>query len=162
MPQLPKDVLVKRLRNEIKTVCNYLDAKIDVDNEAFDEFPLEMTFSMKNVPALTCHGRNIRKIRNHTFSLIINDNYPFEKPRVRWETPIFHPNIMDPEDGGHVCIKLLDTWTFNTSLVSFIRGMEHLLMNPNPLSPFGTDSCMEATKYILGDNIHDYSFQNVN
>ncbi len=161
MPSLPHDVLVRRLLNEIGTLCNYLGATIDVDHQALKEFPLEMRFKMRNVPAFTCHGSRIRKINEHTFRLIISEDYPFEKPRVRWETPIFHPNIMDPEDGGHVCIKLLDTWTFNSSLVSFIRGVEHLIMNPNPMSPFGTDSCMEAAKHFLGDEADNCCFQDV-
>jgi len=78
----------------------------------------------------------------------ITEEYPYEKPIVRWRTPIFHPNIMLPEDGGHVCTKLLDTWGFNSNLLAFIQGVESLLTNPNPLSPWGSKSCMAAAKYF--------------
>jgi hypothetical protein len=55
---------------------------------------------------------------------------------------------MLPEDGGHVCTKLLDTWNFQSNLLAFIQALESLLTNPNPLSPWGSKSCMAAAKYF--------------
>ena len=78
----------------------------------------------------------------------ITDEYPYEKPIVRWRTPLFHPNIMLPEDGGHVCTKLLDDWGFSSNLLSFIQGLESLLMNPNPNSPWGSKSCLAAAEHF--------------
>jgi ubiquitin-protein ligase len=63
-------------------------------------------------------------------------------------TPIFHPNIMMPEDGGYVCTKLLEDWSFNSTMISFIKGVESLVTTPNPSSPFGTDSCTAAAEYF--------------
>ena len=61
---------------------------------------------------------------------------------------IFHPNIQLPGDGGHVCTKLLDTWNFQSNLLAFIQGIESLLANPNPKSPWGTNSCTSAAQYF--------------
>jgi ubiquitin-protein ligase len=80
--------------------------------------------------------------------MVIGKDYPFEKPTVIWLTPIFHPNIMMPEDGGHLCTKLLEDWSFNSTMISFIKGVESLVMSPNPSSPFGTDSCTAAAEYF--------------
>ncbi|MBM4237748.1 MAG: hypothetical protein FJ151_04610 [Euryarchaeota archaeon] len=84
----------------------------------------------------------------HRFSMIVSREYPFEKPLVIWKTPVFHPNIMMPEDGGHLCAKLLDDWSFNSTLLSFIKGIESLLLNPNPFSPFGSETCTAAAAYF--------------
>jgi ubiquitin-protein ligase len=66
-------------------------------------------------------------------------------------TPIFHPNIMPPEDGGYVCIKLLDKWSFGSTLLSFVKAVEHLVMNPNPLNPFGADICVESSEFFMNN-----------
>ncbi|MDH4123042.1 MAG: ubiquitin-conjugating enzyme E2, partial [Thermoplasmata archaeon] len=84
----------------------------------------------------------------HRFQIIITENYPYEKPIVKWQTPIFHPNIMEASDGGYVCTKLLENWDFKSTLSAFINGLEILLMNPNPENPFGSDSCTRAAEYF--------------
>ena len=60
---------------------------------------------------------------------------------------------MPPEDGGYVCTKLLDKWTFNSNLIAFIKGIEVLLASPNPKSPFENDTCTRAAEYF---NKHVY------
>lgn len=61
---------------------------------------------------------------------------------------------MPPEDGGYVCTKLIEGWTFRSNLVAFIKGIEILLANPNPDSPFETDTCTRAAEYF---NKNSYS-----
>jgi ubiquitin-conjugating enzyme E2 C len=85
----------------------------------------------------------------HKFMIIITENYPYEKPIVRWQTSIFHPNIMLPRDGGYVCTKLLDSWSFASNLLSFIKGVESLLAHPNPMNPYKTESCMLASEIFI-------------
>jgi hypothetical protein len=58
---------------------------------------------------------------------------------------------MPPEDGGYVCIKLLDSWSFGSTLLSFIKAVEHLVMNPNPMNPFGADICVESSEFFLNN-----------
>ena len=47
-----------------------------------------------------------------------------------------------------MCTKLLDDWSFGSTLITFIKGIESMLTCPNPLSPFGTDSCTAAAAYL--------------
>jgi ubiquitin-protein ligase len=81
--------------------------------------------------------------------ITITPDYPYEKPIVRWQTPIFHPNIMLPMDGGYVCTKLLDSWSFSSNLLGFIKGVESLLANPNPMNPYKSESCMMASARFI-------------
>jgi ubiquitin-protein ligase len=144
---LPREVLRSRLNNEIKSCSRYLKHTMEISDEELSVFPIEFRINIVEIPSLELVVEDLVKRTEHTFSIIINEEYPFEKPLVLWRTSIFHPNIMMPDDGGHVCIKLLHDWSFNSTLLSFIKGIETLLLNPNPTSPFGTSSCTAAAEY---------------
>lgn len=145
---LPRDVLIARLKNELSICQRCLRHPIVVEEEAFDDFPLEIELSLLQIPAYELLNNKIGKRSFHRISISISDEYPFQKPQVTWMTPIFHPNIMTPEDGGFLCNKLLEDWSFNSTLLMFVKGIEYLLMNPNPASPFGTESCTLAAEYF--------------
>ena len=85
---------------------------------------------------------------HHRFRMLIGKDYPFEKPTVVWLTPIFHPNIMMPEDGGHLCTKLLEDWSFNSTIIIVHQGRRVAGHDPQSLQPFGTDSCTAAAEYF--------------
>jgi ubiquitin-protein ligase len=145
---LPREVLLRRLANELHRCSGYIGSNIEFDiNEVV--FPMEITVNMTNVPAYAKIEGRIAQIKDHSYKLIIGHEYPYEKPRAKWETPIFHPNIMPPEDGGYVCIKLLDKWSFGSTLLSFMKAVENLVGNPNAMNPFGTDICMEASRFYV-------------
>ncbi|MCQ5375540.1 MAG: hypothetical protein NO474_02960 [Methanomassiliicoccales archaeon] len=145
---LPLDILISRLRNELAICSRYLRHPIDLSDENLRSFPIDIEIELKGVPGFVYENGRIEKRYEHRFSILIGRDYPFEKPLVIWRTPIFHPNIMMPEDGGHLCTKLLDEWGFNSTLLSFIKGIEALLLAPNPSSPFGTESCTSAASYF--------------
>ncbi len=121
-----------------------LEHKFEVENPDLKSFPVVINVTLLRIPGPTLKNDKVSHKFSHKFKMEITEDYPYQKPIVTWQTPIFHPNIMLPEDGGHVCSKLLDDWGFNSNLLSFIRGIESLLVNPNPGNPFGTDSCTYA------------------
>lgn len=142
----PKEVVIRRIRNELRDCSEYLGYRIELDGDI--ELPLELDMKISNILAYESAGKVVSE---HKFTIIITEDYGQRKPEVRWRSHIFHPNIMDPDDGGLVCIKMLNEWTYGTRLVSFLSGIVTLLTNPNPMSPFGTDSCMEASRFFRSD-----------
>ncbi len=142
---LPSEILQARIENELGMCRRYL--RHDIVCERGHGLPMEVMVHMHDTYGLWVNDDKVVPRCEHRFLLTISEDYPFEKPRVCWDTPIFHPNIMMPADGGHVCIKQLEGWSFNSTLLSFIKGMEYLISNPNPASPFGTDSCTVAAEY---------------
>ncbi len=144
---LPEDILLSRLKNELFMCSRYLKDLELPQRERFS-FPLEVIIELNRVPALVMRSECLERRYEHRFKIVISRSYPFEKPKVVWLTPIFHPNIMMPEDGGFLCTKLMEGWSFNSTLGSFIKGIESLLLNPNPESPFGTESCTAAAQYF--------------
>jgi ubiquitin-protein ligase len=103
---------------------------------------------MLDSPGPIWHEDRVGHSFQHSFLFEITEDYPFQKPIVRWRTPIFHPNIMPPEEGGAVCTKLLDVWGSNCNILAFIRAVECLLVTPNPADPFHTRTCALATKHF--------------
>ncbi|MCL2149198.1 MAG: ubiquitin-conjugating enzyme E2 [Methanomassiliicoccaceae archaeon] len=140
---LVKPVLIRRVNNEILGLNEHLRMRIPAVPEDA-RFPIEISISLRNTPARVSRDE---VGTDHSFTVVVSEDYPYERPRARWATPIFHPNIMMPEDGGFVCVKTLDNWSFGSSLLSFVKGVEQLISDPNPMNPYGTDSCMEAARW---------------
>jgi len=142
---LVRPILIKRINNEILGLNDHLKMKIKpVPDNA--EFPIEIQIALKNKPAKISKDKMSDE---HILSIIVSEEYPYERPRAKWMTPIFHPNIMMPEDGGFVCVRTLDNWSFGSTLLSFVKGVEQLISDPNPQNPFGTNSCLEAAKWYV-------------
>ena len=148
MSQLPKEVLIDRVLNELKVCKRKFKHNFFIMNKSLNELPIEIYVEMYNTPAPVRHGGKVEIRYNHRFKLFITEDYPYRKPSVRWQTEIFHPNIMSPRDGGYVCINLLARWNFRSTLMMFIKGIESLLANPNPDNAFETRTCEEAADYF--------------
>jgi ubiquitin-protein ligase len=140
---LAKPLLMKRLNNEIETLNDYFDTGLDSIPEDAG-FPIILSVCLFNLPAKATRDKETDR---HRFDLVISDEYPYERPRVNWRTEIFHPNIMMPEDGGLVCLKISENWNFGSNLISFIIGIENLISAPNPMNPYGTESCVAAAEW---------------
>lgn len=145
---LPTDILLARLRNELRTCARYVVSSPDLSDRNNVAFPLEIEVELLKVPGPCVVGGRVMLRYSHRLRISVTRDYPFVKPKVTWLTPIFHPNIMMPDDGGYLCTKLLEDWSFNSTLITFIKGVESLVMSPNPESPFGTDSCTAAAEYF--------------
>ncbi len=145
---LPPDVLRARIRNEVEMCHRELRHHVSVSDPTLSSFPVVINVTLMRVPGPAWERGKVVHRFVHRMSVLITEDYPFEKPIVKWMTSIFHPNIMDPQDGGYVCTKLLEKWDFGSNLMTFIKGIESLLVNPNPKNPFGSDGCTRAAAYF--------------
>ena len=153
---LPREVLLKRINAELNVCSKYLKTEIPLITDD-RPFPIEITMTLRNIPAYCLNGDEIEHIENHTMLVIIDEEFGFKKPTIRWKTPIFHPNIMMPSDGGYICLNTLDNWEFSSHLIAVVQGVEQLIMHPNPKSPFGTDSCMKASEFLNNESKFEVS-----
>ena len=148
MTKLPKELLIDRVLNELMVCKRKFKHNFLINNKSLNEFPIEIDVEMYNTPAPVWRKGKVEPKYEHRFKIIIPDDYPYRKPSVRWETEIFHPNIMSPHNGGFVCINLLAKWNFRSTLRRFVKAIESLLANPNPDNPFETPSCLRAADYF--------------
>uniref|UniRef100_A0A7S4KH06 UBC core domain-containing protein n=1 Tax=Paramoeba aestuarina TaxID=180227 RepID=A0A7S4KH06_9EUKA len=70
-----------------------------------------------------------------TFNLSIEfpSSYPLTAPTVRFETPIFHPNV---DSHGNICLDILkEQWSACYNVSTVLLSIQSLLGEPNPDSP---------------------------
>eukprot|EP00124_Ichthyophonus_hoferi_P004554 Ihof_evm4s516 gene=Ihof_evmTU4s516 len=71
----------------------------------------------------------------------IPERYPFEPPKVRFITPIYHPNI---DNAGRICLDILKMppkggWKPSLNVSTVLTSIQLLLAEPNPDDPLMSD-----------------------
>ncbi|XP_076874940.1 ubiquitin-conjugating enzyme E2 T [Brachyhypopomus gauderio] len=81
------------------------------------------------------------------FSLEIKipDRYPFEPPKLRFLTPIYHPNI---DNAGRICLDALKmppkgAWRPSLNVSTVLSSIQVLMSEPNPEDPLMADISAE-------------------
>lgn len=81
------------------------------------------------------------------FSLEIKipDRYPFEPPKIRFVTPIYHPNI---DNCGRICHDALKlppkgAWKPSLNISTVLASIQLLMAEPNPDDPLMADISSE-------------------
>ena len=143
---LPRAVLLRRIRNDLDALRTVRCIPVP---EFPDDvgFPLTIDITLNGVRGYSAPGQ---EVCDHRLSVYLSEDYPYERPRLRWRSPIFHPNIMSPEEGGLVCVMAMDRWGFDSDLVSFVDALTDLIKNPNPHDPLASDSCRAAAEWFAG------------
>ena len=63
----------------------------------------------------------------------IPDGYPFKPPKIKFKTPIFHPNI---NGFGDICLDTITTnWSPTMTIGKVLLSICSLLTDPNPDDP---------------------------
>ncbi|XP_053174263.1 ubiquitin-conjugating enzyme E2 T [Scomber japonicus] len=81
------------------------------------------------------------------FSLEIKvpERYPFEPPKIRFLTPIYHPNI---DNSGRICHDALKlppkgAWKPSLNISTVLTSIQLLMAEPNPDDPLMADTSSE-------------------
>ncbi|KAJ8370374.1 hypothetical protein SKAU_G00104020 [Synaphobranchus kaupii] len=81
------------------------------------------------------------------FSLEIKvpERYPFEPPKMRFLTPIYHPNI---DNAGRICLDALKlppkgAWKPSLNISTVLSSIQVLMAEPNPDDPLMADISSE-------------------
>ncbi len=128
--------------NELKT----LDAELKIVEETYGG-TVTVDVSEQNMFHMVCNispSNGIYRDGKFAFDVTFPANYPFEPPKIKCQTKIFHPNIT----GEGVCLNILRQ-EFNPTihLLDFVSGLFFLLMNINPDDPLDK----EAAKLYIED-----------
>ncbi|BAA90392.1 putative cyclin-selective ubiquitin carrier protein E2-C [Oryza sativa Japonica Group] len=75
---------------------------------------------------------------SYRLSLAFPGEYPYKPPKVRFETPCFHPNV---DAHGNICLDILqDKWSSAYDVRTILLSIQSLLGEPNNDSPLNTQA----------------------
>jgi ubiquitin-protein ligase len=60
----------------------------------------------------------------HRFDAYLHEDYPRQAPLLRWRTPVHHPNLRSPGQGGGVC---LGAWAPSAGLDDVCRRLRDMV-----------------------------------
>ncbi|CAH2221807.1 ubiquitin-conjugating enzyme E2 T [Pelobates cultripes] len=77
--------------------------------------------------------------------IVIPERYPFEPPKIRFLTPIYHPNI---DTAGRICLDILKlppkgAWRPALNISTVLTSIQLLMNEPNPDDPLMADISSE-------------------
>ncbi|KAK2521784.1 Ube2t [Columba livia] len=73
--------------------------------------------------------------------IVVPERYPFEPPKIRFLTPIYHPNI---DSAGRICLDVLKlppkgVWRPSLNISTLLSSIQLLMAEPNPDDPLMAD-----------------------
>ncbi|XP_067387593.1 ubiquitin-conjugating enzyme E2 T isoform X2 [Emydura macquarii macquarii] len=77
--------------------------------------------------------------------VVVPERYPFEPPKIRFLTPIYHPNI---DSAGRICLDVLKlppkgAWRPSLNISTLLTSIQLLMSEPNPDDPLMADISSE-------------------
>ncbi|XP_061487816.1 ubiquitin-conjugating enzyme E2 T isoform X2 [Rhineura floridana] len=77
--------------------------------------------------------------------IVVPERYPFEPPKIRFLTRIYHPNI---DSAGRICLDVLKlppkgAWRPSLNIASLLTSIQMLMNEPNPDDPLMADISSE-------------------
>merc|ERR1719507_2694969 len=70
----------------------------------------------------------------YAVDIVLGDQYPFEPPKMRFTTKIWHPNISSQT--GAICLDILkDQWSPALTIKTALLSLQALLCSPEPNDP---------------------------
>lgn len=97
------DIRENRLRNDYKLVRELVNRSDFIEVLATESDPPDkylVRFTCRGVEAIQPNGDPIYR-DSHEVVIYLHAEYPLKQPQLKWQTPIFHPNI---HVTGAVCI----------------------------------------------------------
>ena len=123
------DIAKNRVQREFREVIKSEEAqKAGVELNLVGDDITRLAGAIKGPPDTPYEGGRFH------LEIIIPDTYPFNPPKVRFTTKIWHPNISSVT--GAICLDILkDQWAAAMTLRTVLLSLQALLAAPQPDDP---------------------------
>lgn len=133
-----------RLRNDFNRVQDLVNRSELIHIVSTDGDPVErylIRFTCKSVEKLNPSGKPIFR-ELHEVSVYLHAEYPLKQPQLKWQTPIFHPNI---HITGAVCIG---AWWAAKTLDELLLTLAEMVQykNYDPKDPMNSKAAAWAMR----------------
>jgi ubiquitin-conjugating enzyme (huntingtin interacting protein 2) len=130
-----------RLKKELQDVRADVQSTAGVSARPLDESNLRVLRGAIKGPVDTPYEGGIFHV-----DITIPSSYPFEPPKMKFSTKIWHPNISSVT--GAICLDILkDQWSPALTIKTALLSLQALLSTPEPTDPQDA----EVAKMYLGD-----------
>jgi ubiquitin-protein ligase len=157
MPELPYEIWLKRVRNEIK-ILKKLDL-VDGRSIKWYKNSVEIWLKLKALGFIKKFGNNNLNISpklDHRIFIKINRSFPYPGGiDFSWHSEIYHPNIHPVElnhsnylGTGYICLNVLRKWSKLSDLETTVKSLQILVENPNPQDPLQYNLCVDAASFF--------------
>ncbi|XP_054276142.1 NEDD8-conjugating enzyme Ubc12 [Macrosteles quadrilineatus] len=106
-----------------------------------------------NFKLVICPDEGFYRSGRFVFSFKVGPNYPHEPPKVKCETPVYHPNI---DLDGNVCLNILrEDWKPVLTINSIVYGLQYLFLEPNPEDPLNKEAAevLQNNRRLFEQNV---------
>ncbi len=139
--QMSDAVLQSRIRKELDELAK--DAKSGVSVRANSEDSLLFYTGSIAGPEDTVYAGGVWKVE-----IKLSRNYPFEPPKMRFITPLWHPNVSSQT--GAICLDILKegssgAWSPALTMRTALLSLQALMCAPEPKDP---QDAQVATQYL--------------
>lgn len=139
------DIRETRLNNDYKRVQELVDRSELIHVLATEGTPPEkylIRFTCKGVEKINAHGQPVLR-ESHEVTVYLHAEYPLKQPQLKWQTPIFHPNI---HVTGAVCIG---AWWPAKTLDELLLSLGEMIQykNLDPKDPMNSKAALWANRH---------------
>jgi ubiquitin-conjugating enzyme (huntingtin interacting protein 2) len=123
------NIAVQRIKREFKEVLRSEEvAKCQINIQLANDSWTELLGEIGGPPDTPYEGGKYK------LEIIVPETYPFNPPKVRFLTKIWHPNISSVT--GAICLDILkDQWAAAMTLRTVLLSLQALLSSPEPDDP---------------------------
>ncbi|EDO39550.1 predicted protein [Nematostella vectensis] len=123
------NIAVSRVKREFREIItSEEDQKSGIKVELVDETFTKLKGEIRGPPETPFEGGT------YNLDIVIPETYPFNPPKVKFTTKIWHPNISSVT--GAICLDILkDQWAAAMTLRTVMLSIQALLASPEPDDP---------------------------
>jgi ubiquitin-protein ligase len=122
-------IRLRRLTSDLNKINELVDKNNGIISFKCDGNPPDKyIFEVKCNGIIGLTGKKPKIAKKHKFEVYLHTDYPRRPPHVKMLSPIFHPNMLSPEENGGVC---LGDWAPAQSLDLFVAQIVDMIQYKN-------------------------------